>query len=371
MVSNGFDCCASSRTEKAKESTFDKLLLDGFSRVASKGLLRSQTSSLTRRTVEGNLGLVLQHSPDHFANKRKSSGHKDVVMPVDPEVFNFNKVAKEEIVGVVEDAAGFAVTVIPCGSPLAIGHMLLVPRRDVVAPQVMTTEFLRCGLDLMARTIRKDFRLLFNSLLGLASVNHFHYHGMYLDYCGFASGSRQFPVERVERSTVGGGRTEGKVCVELLAESQWYCRGLVVTAGCKVGMAGEPPPGDIEALATFAGNIIGLLQSRNVPHNVMIAPYQGERKPRQNEDIFAEETWQPLAASPEVYIFPRKPEDECREDGGFNAAICEISGLITCHNEDSFQQFDEDKVSTIFKQDVSLAGDDFDDLICKVAWMVS
>ncbi|CAE7462836.1 Gdpgp1, partial [Symbiodinium pilosum] len=293
----------------------------------------------------------------------RSGGQKEVVMDADPEAFNFNKVADAEIVGLVDDACDLAVTVLACGSPLAIGHMLLVPRRDVITPQVLSTELLRCGLQMVAKSLRRDFRLLFNSLLGFASVNHFHYHGLYLEYCGFTH--RQFPVERVERSTVGGSRTEGKLCAELLAESQWYCRGLVLSAGSQVGVTGEPPPADIEALATFAGNVIGLLQSRNIPHNVMIAPYQGERKPRQFEDLFAEVNATPLAASPEVYIFPRQSEDKYRADGGFNAAICEISGLITSHDEERFQQFDEDKVSSIFKEDVSLAGDDFDDLICK------
>eukprot|EP00439_Symbiodinium_sp_Y106_P014232 s8807_g2.t1 len=363
------NCCAASRAEKAKESVFDKLLLDGFSQVASKGLLRSQTSSIVRRTVEGNLGLVLSHSPDHFAKKRQmTGGDKQVVMSADPEAFNFNKVPSDELVG-VEDSSEFAVSVLACGSPLAIGHMLLVPRMDAAAPQVLTTELLRCGLDLVGKSWRRDFRLLFNSMLGFASVNHFHYHGLYLEYCGF--NQRQFPVERVERSTVGGGRTYGKLCVELLAESQWYCRGFVLTAGSAIGAVGDPPPADLEALATFAGNVIGLLQSRNIPHNVMITPYQGERKSRNLDDIFAEETWMPLAASPEVYIFPRRPEGKLREDSGLNAAICEISGLIMCHDEDRFQQFDEDKVSNLFKEDVSLSGDDFDDLICKVAWMVS
>ena len=109
--------------------------------------------------------------------------------------------------------------------------------------QVLTTELLRCGLDLVGKSWRRDFRLLFNSMhcsqsarrefrfgplpvlrLGFASVNHFHYHGLYLEYCGFnqrlaegfcslgssdAPWQRQFPVERVERSTVGGGRTYG------------------------------------------------------------------------------------------------------------------------------------------------------------------
>ena len=95
----------------------------------------------------------------------------------------------------------------------------------------------------------------------------------------------------------------GKLCVELLAESQWYCRGFAPISACKLAFAWvrsciEIAPrfsqlarrsvrsatphlqtsrqrlcsvwwvllqSVLEALATFAGNVIGLLQSRSQP----------------------------------------------------------------------------------------------------------
>ena len=41
-------------------------------------------------------------------------------------------------------------------------------------------ELILCGLHLLQKSARPDFRLLFNSLSGLASVNHFHFHGFFL-----------------------------------------------------------------------------------------------------------------------------------------------------------------------------------------------
>ncbi|CAJ1359370.1 unnamed protein product [Effrenium voratum] len=231
----------------AMETSFDRLLLDGFARVAGAGLLRSQPSNISRRRLDGNLGVCIQFSSTHFAKKRKANDQQSVVMPADPQAFNFTKIKEEEVVGVVE-ASGMQVVCMVCASPLSVGHMLLVPQRDKVYPQVLTEEFLMCGLRLLALSGRLDIRVLFNSLLGHASVNHFHLHAIYLELCGFGNGfangigAARFPVEKAERSKLGGGRGVGQVCAEILVEGRWYCRGLVLSAGAPRGSETDGGP---------------------------------------------------------------------------------------------------------------------------------
>ncbi|CAJ1417228.1 unnamed protein product, partial [Effrenium voratum] len=370
-------CCGSRWSAKSQETSFDRLLLDGFARVAGAGLLRSQPSNISRRRLDGNLGVCIQFSSTHFAKKRKANDQQSVVMPADPQAFNFTKIKEEEVVGVVE-ASGMQVVCMVCASPLSVGHMLLVPQRDKVYPQVLTEEFLMCGLRLLALSGRLDIRVLFNSLLGHASVNHFHLHAIYLELCGFGNGfangigAARFPVEKAERSKLGGGRGVGQVCAEILVEGRWYCRGLVLSAGAPRGSETDGGEADLEALGLLAWRVVQLLQEKNVPHNVMLVPYQGERKkPPEPEFSGLVEEPPPPAASPEIYIFPRQAASACREDPGFNAAIMEISGLLVAQSEQHFREMDQATAEDIFTKDVSLPVPEFEDLICKVTWMLS
>eukprot|EP00438_Fugacium_kawagutii_P004287 Skav203999 [mRNA] locus=scaffold1114:60922:62013:+ [translate_table: standard] len=356
-------CCCASRDARV-ESDFDKTVLTGFARVAKDGLLQSQPSSMARRKVNGSFGLSLHFSAEHFKSKRKVNWSKEtkVVRPSDPEAFNFTKIKDGEIIGTLE-VAGRSISAIACASPLLVGHTLFVPNLSECMPQCLTSEWLLCGLQLLDQSARPDFRVVFNSLVAHASVNHMHFHGLYLDYAGL----KRLPVEGVRRSRVGGSCTEGNVCAEILVEKEWYSRAFILTAG-----SSGSNQVDLEALSIFAGKVIHLLQEKDIPHNVMLAPYVERKRPRTVEELDAYEAEQPrAAASPEIYIFPRQPESKCRENAGVNTAICEISGLLFAHDEEHFKTLDEEQISEIFNQDVSLPGPDFDDLICKVAWMLS
>lgn len=354
--------CCTSRDEKTQESEFDKEILTGFTRVAKDGLLQSHPSSMLRRQVDGTLGLSLHYSPEHFKAKRKPEWAKEVkvVRQPDPAAFNFTKIKDGEVITHLE-VAGRSISAVVCASPLLVAHTLFVPDLSQCLPQQLTTDLILCGLELLKESARPDFRVLFNSLLAHASVNHFHFHGMFLNFAGL----KRFPVEAAKRSFVGGDCSEGNVCAEILVETDWYSRALILTAG-----AGVSGVSDLDALSMFAGKIIAFLQEKDIPHNVMLVPPGERRRPFQSTDPFETEEL-PAAASPEVWIFPRQSEHKVREDPGINTAICETSGLLFAHDEQRFKTLDETHISEIFTQDVSLPGGDFDNLICKVAWMLS
>lgn len=361
----------------SKDSDFDKLLLEGFARILDRGgVVRSSPSALQRRCLSGTMGLVAQFSQEHFGKKRKSTAsvQQVVAAAADPEAFNFNKASPAEKIAEVQafpdggSAAGLT-TVLANLSPLSGCHVLLVPSCEQVLPQVLTEEHFLCGLHLLAKSARRDFRLFFNSLLGFASVNHFHWHGLYLNQCGLSDG--RLPIEKVERSVVAGAVTEGRASVELLVETQWYARAFVLAAGCRPGTEGARPPADLAALARLAHSVAAELQRRNIPHNVILAPPVERRRKQEaaNSGMAHEEEAKPNALSPEVYIVPRQPEDSLREDAGFHAAVLEIAGLVTASSEEAYRSFSEESLRDIFRTDVTMPEAVFDELICKVAWL--
>ena len=288
---------------------------------------------MQRRTLEGCLGVHVHFSHEHFARKRvgdiKRGGESHVVRKSDPDAFNFTKIQEEEVLYELE-ISSTPISVIVCASPLLANHVLFVPERSRELPQVLTEELLHIGLQLSLLSGRKDFRLLFNSLGGYASVNHFHFHGLYLE------DMQRLPVEDAQRSRLGGAR--GELLVEILVDTAWFCRGLVLSAA------------DVDTLALFGGRVLRHLQAEDIAHNLMVAP---------SKEL------------PVIYLFPRQWEEKVREKPGFNAAILEIAGLLFAHDEERFKNFDEDQVSEIFREDVSLSSDDFDNLLCKIAWLVA
>lgn len=377
-------CCWNRGAENllpgGQDTEFDRQLIVGFGRILDQGgVLRTSPAKIQRRTLEGSLGLIAQFSEEHFSKKRSTPegglGDQVLAESVDPAAFNFNKVSTAERICEVEafpeehPAGSMRVAVLANISPLATGHTLLVPQGDALRPQVLTEELLYAGLHLLAKSSRRDFRLVFNSLLAFASVNHFHFHGLFLNYHGLQNGS--LPIERAPRSVIAGKTTEGCTQIELIVGKAWYCHGFVVTAGCKPGEPGETPPADLAALAATAGKVVQELQRRNLAHNVIIAPPTLERRrKRDNNALMAhEEVATPFAISPEVIIIPRKSERSLRGDAGFNAAILEVSGVLVCHGEEAYNSFNEATVQEIFREDVALSDEVFDDLICKVAWL--
>jgi len=362
----------------SKDSEFDAVLQSGFACAVARGdILRTKPESIQRRHLSGTLGLVAQFSKEHFGKKRARdlSLRQVLVDQADSQAFNFTKVSPAEKIAEIEalpleGGGGGLTTALANVSPLTNCHVLLVPNCDQVLPQVLTEHHVLCGLHLLRKSTRRDFRLMFNSAMAYSSVNHFHWHGIYLAGCGFSED--KLPIERAERSVVSGGLTEGRGSIELLVESRWYTRGFVCAAGCRKGTAADvgSPPADLEALASLSARVVAELQRRNIPHSVMLAPpVDRKRRIMSSSALAHEEESKPIASSPEVYIIPRRPEGELREDAGFYGAVAEICGLIITNSTEAFGALTEDSVREVFRGDVSLPEGEFDKLICKVAWL--
>ena len=64
-------------------------------------------------------------------------------------------------------------------SPLSDGHVLMVPDRHLCLPQVLTEKAIRIGVETVLLSSHPHLVVGFNSLCGLASVNHQHIHAWY------------------------------------------------------------------------------------------------------------------------------------------------------------------------------------------------
>ncbi|CAE8653742.1 unnamed protein product, partial [Polarella glacialis] len=103
---------------------------------AAGGLPQSDPSRIQRRRIPGRFNFIGQFLEGHFAGKRKSVPSTDgsenkVVLPFDPSaVFDFTKVDEREQLlqfsGLEADGIDGAVLINT--SPLAVGHVLLLPR---------------------------------------------------------------------------------------------------------------------------------------------------------------------------------------------------------------------------------------------------
>ncbi|VDL76932.1 unnamed protein product [Nippostrongylus brasiliensis] len=67
-------------------------------------------------------------------------------------------------------------------SPLERDHSLIIPSVNKCLPQVLTPTAIRIATDVMLLVTDDSFNILFNSLLGQASVNHLHMHCLYWPY---------------------------------------------------------------------------------------------------------------------------------------------------------------------------------------------
>lgn len=95
--------------------------------------------------------------------------------------FNFNKINHKEILFDVKWGQAATVTFLINNSPLTKYHTLLVPRLKENLPQVLTRESMSFAIHLLHHLNDKHFYIGYNSPGALASVNHLHFHLLYIE----------------------------------------------------------------------------------------------------------------------------------------------------------------------------------------------
>lgn len=298
-------------------------------------LFRNTLAGFERRALsDTNHGFVALFDATRAKTKRQPTPQKAlrpaVVRPFDPSGFHFGKARADERIARFygPSAADPSVwcwhAVFVNVSPLAEGHVVLVPDLELhQLPQVLSHGAVRLLVRFAARGTRQDFKVLFNSLGGWASVNSLHIHGLFTSEL-FPERQGRFPIECAPRGE-GAHISSHGVDVDVL-RLQYAVEAWVVTATASVGTLEETV---LDILATAVWLIVERLQALDVPHHLLAT--QGGRR---------------------IYVVPRQMQRDLPE--GIKFAVMEVLGTAICSSDTGYSDLTAEHYFALLKEEVSL-----------------
>ncbi|XP_013141347.1 PREDICTED: GDP-D-glucose phosphorylase 1 [Papilio polytes] len=257
------------------KSTWDKIHRE-------TDVFRYKVENLRERIV--NEKYLLQLNPDRSIKRRTPEQIDNICQPFDENKFNFTKASKDETMFSISDENDLNEHFLLVNvSPISQYHSLLCPSMYKCLPQVVTKDSLQLMLDIMCCSKDRDIRIGFNSLCGLASVNHLHYH-IFIE-------KNILPVE-----TVKCKHLKGPVYI----------------------LDGYPVPGFCFEItrntinsSEYIYKLIDLLLKKCIAHNIFIT--RGQSVSGDGGIV-------------RVIVWPRKNSSGAKQLAAFNVAVCELSG---------------------------------------------
>lgn len=280
------------------------------------GLFRYRLGELQTRTLPGPVGFVAQLNVERGVQRRRPQNIRSVRQAFDPQEFNFNKIRPGEILfrlcrrdpdppGGPQDVDVLMMINV---SPLERGHVLLVPEPARGLPQRLLPCALRAGLEAVLLSSHPGFRVGFNSLGGLASVNHLHLHGYYL--------AHRLPVEGAPSEPLDPGGRVHLLRAVPAPGFLYYARG---------------PGPCLEALIGRVCRATDYLTDHEIAHNVFVT-----RGAPPGEASFS-----PTLTGVRVILWPRKASFGVKEGEAFNVALCELAGHLPVKTAQDFSGLTE------------------------------
>nr|XP_004658249.2 GDP-D-glucose phosphorylase 1 [Jaculus jaculus] len=316
-------------------SRFDSALLSAWRQRVELGLFRYRLGELQTRILPGSVGFVAQLNIERGVQRRQPQNIKSVRQAFDPEQFNFNKIRPGEVLFRLHpEPNGQAVLeqedilVVINVSPLEWGHVLLVPEPARGHPQRLLPGVLRAGLEAVLLSLHPGFRVGFNSLGGLASVNHLHLHGYYL--------AHRLPVE-------------GAPSTPLDPEGHMHLLQAFPAPGFLFYTSGSGP--DLESLISRVCRATDYLSDHEIAHNLFITRGSPPGKPSPSSPL----------TGVRVILWARKSSFGIKESGAFNVALCELAGHLPVKTSQDFSSLTEE-VAVALIQDCLLPQDQADDV---------
>ncbi|XP_031558867.1 GDP-D-glucose phosphorylase 1-like [Actinia tenebrosa] len=289
-----------------KQSEFDSLLFHRWKDSMEKGCFRYTLDHVKCRTIPGEQGFVAQFNDKRTTKRRKPPRITDIRQPFNPDNFNFNKIKEgeklfsfcpEEEDTMLQDAEKSTNLIIINDSPVDVGHVLLVPSINKCLPQVLTEESLHLALDMMLLSKHRGLRVCWNSLGALASVNHLHFHAMFLDH--------SLLVEKIDAVHLACS------CYEVVNQS---------TRGFAFQLHGNT----INTLARLIFKVSCYLTDRQVPHNMCMS--RGDAFPLAMQEETPNKIDEPTTIR--VLLWPKKPMFDFKDDPPFLNACIEPGGFL-------------------------------------------
>lgn len=296
-------------------SRFDSALLSAWRQRMELGLFRYCLGELRTQTLPGPMGFVAQLNVERGVQRRRPQNIRSVRQAFDPEEFNFNKIRPGEVLfrlrrepdppGVLQEEDIFVMINV---SPLEWGHVLLVPEPARGLPQRLLPGALRAGLEAVLLSSHPGFRVGFNSLGGLASVNHLHLHGYYLTH--------RLPVEGAPSEPLDPG---GHLHLLRAVPAPGF---LFYTSG---------PGPDLEALIGRVCRATDYLADHEIAHNLFVTRGAPPGKASSSSAL----------TGVRVILWPRKSSFGVKEREAFNVALCELAGHLPVKTPQDFSSLTE------------------------------
>lgn len=296
-------------------SRFDTALCSAWRQRMELGLFRYCLGELQTQTLPGTVGFVAQLNVERGVQRRRPQNIRSMRQPFDPEQFNFNKIQPGEVLFRLHQEPGLPdvlqqedILVVINVSPLEWGHVLLVPEPSRGLPQRLLPGALRAGLEAVLLSSHPGLRVGFNSLGGLASVNHLHLHGYYL--------SHRLPVEGAPSEPLDPG---GHLHLLQAVPAPGF---LFYTSG---------PGPDLEALISRVCRATDYLTDHEIAHNLFVTRGAPPGKTSPSSAL----------TGVRVILWARKSSFGIKEGEAFNVALCELAGHLPVKTPQDFSSLTE------------------------------
>lgn len=304
---------ASRTLDTLPRSRFDSALCSAWRQRVELGLFRYRLEDLQTQILPGSVGFVAQLNIERGVQRRPPQNIQSVRQEFDPKQFNFNKIRPGEVLfrlrrqepdGPKQEDILVLINV----SPLEWGHVLLVPEPAQGLPQRLLPGILRAGLEAVLLSLHPGFRVGFNSLGGLASVNHLHLHGYYL--------AHPLPVEGAPSTPL-----DPKGYIHLLQ---------ALPAPGFLFYASGPGP-DMEALIRRVCRATDYLSNHEIAHNLFVTRGAPPGLASSSAGL----------TGLRVILWARKSSFGIKESGAFNVALCELAGHLPVKTSQDFGSLTE------------------------------
>ncbi|XP_068413944.1 GDP-D-glucose phosphorylase 1 [Eschrichtius robustus] len=296
-------------------SRFDSALCLAWRQRMELGLFRYCLGELQTQTLPGAVGFVAQLNVERGVQRRSPQNIRSVRQAFDPEQFNFNQIRPGEVLFRLHREPDLPsalqqddILVVINVSPLEWGHVLLVPEPARGLPQRLLPGALQAGVEAVLLSLHPGFRVGFNSLGGLASVNHLHLHGYYL--------AHRLPVEGAPSEPLDPG---GRLHLLQALPAPGF---LFYTSG---------PGPDLEALVSRVCRATDYLTDHEIAHNLFVTRGAPPGKTSSSSAL----------TGVRVILWVRKSSFGMKEGEAFNVALCELAGHLPVKTSQDFSSLTE------------------------------
>uniref|UniRef100_A0A1I7SCT3 GDP-D-glucose phosphorylase 1 n=1 Tax=Bursaphelenchus xylophilus TaxID=6326 RepID=A0A1I7SCT3_BURXY len=323
--------CSSDRLYS--DTNFKEKLKNKWHECKDKGGVINYDLNCMYKLLDGDYNLSIQLNVERGTLRRKPMRFQSIVQPFNMHRWNFTKLRPSEVMFYARCTDNHYTndpldthTICVNASPIESGHFLFVPSLSKRLPQIMTETGIRMATDLMLIVEDENFHVLYNSLLGQASLNHLHLHGLFWPY----------ESDLIHRR------------FELLAGDCYVIRRPDWYIHCFCYQLQGP-----DSFDSFVKNVwhtLNFLTVHNVAHNMFFT----RAPPLRTQPPVRFEQPRDAPSLVTVYIFPRQSQAGAKPMNNFNPAALELAGCLMAYNLKFFETATEQSCIRTFDEDAAL-----------------